>query len=160
MKNIIKNFAVFFLIFAIIATIFSLFDASQKNVEQISVDRLIEEIKNDEVAKIEVRGSQLDVTLKNNSQQVSKKEINESKDKKKKENYLYLNSITTVRMKKQGQLRANDILALIIIIFGAVGFTLWGIGISSIGNTTLQWLGGSIVAFVGFLATFLMRWLR
>ncbi|MDP2812437.1 MAG: ATP-dependent zinc metalloprotease FtsH [bacterium] len=78
MKNIIKNFAVFFLIFAIIATIFSLFDASQKNVEQISVDRLVEEIKNDEVAKIEVRGSQLDVTLKNSNQQVSKKEMNES----------------------------------------------------------------------------------
>ena len=83
-----------------------------------------------------------------------------NQERKKKENYLYLNSITTVRMKKQGQLRANDILALIIIIFGAVGFTLWGIGISSIGNTTLQWLGGSIVAFVGFLATFLIRWLR
>jgi len=83
-----------------------------------------------------------------------------AKERKKKENYLYLNSIITIRMKKQGQLRANDILALIIIIFGAVGFTLWGIGISSIGNTTLQWLGGSIVAFVGFLATFLMRWLR
>lgn len=61
---------------------------------------------------------------------------------------------------KKGQLSANDILAMIIIFFGAVGFTLWGIGISSIGNPTLQWLGGSIVALVGFLATFLMRWLK
>ncbi len=63
-------------------------------------------------------------------------------------------------MAKQSQLRANDILAIIIIIFGAVGFILWGIGISSVGNQTLQWLGGSIVALIGFLATFLTRWLR
>lgn len=63
-------------------------------------------------------------------------------------------------MEKLGQLKANDILAMIIIIFGAVGFIIWGIGISSFGNTNLQWLGGSVVAFVGFLATFLMRWLK
>lgn len=63
-------------------------------------------------------------------------------------------------MEKKGQLRANDILAVIIIFFGSVGFILWGIGISSLGNTTLQWLGGSIVALIGFLATFLQRWLK
>lgn len=78
MKNIIKNFAIFFMIFAVIAMIFSFFDASKKNIEQISIDKLVEEVKKDEVAKIAVRGNQLDVTLKNNSQQVSKKEINES----------------------------------------------------------------------------------
>lgn len=63
-------------------------------------------------------------------------------------------------MERKGQLRANDILAIIIILFGALGFGLWGLGLSSIGNITLQWLGGSIVAFVAFLATFLARWLR
>jgi hypothetical protein len=62
-------------------------------------------------------------------------------------------------MNKQAQLKANDLLAIIIIFFGSIGFVLWGIGISSIGNTTLQWLGGSIVALVGFLAAFLQRWL-
>lgn len=71
-----------------------------------------------------------------------------------------MNMLKAVKMAKQGQLRENDILAIVIIIFGAVGFILWGIGISSIGNPTLQWLGGSIVALVGFLATFLARWLR
>ncbi len=63
-------------------------------------------------------------------------------------------------MEKKAQLRANDILAIIIVAFGAIGFLLWGIGISSVGNTALQWLGGSIVAFVAFLATFLSRWLK
>ena len=44
-------------------------------------------------------------------------------------------------MNNRGQLKANDVLAIIIMVFGGVGFILWGIGISSIGNTSLQWLG-------------------
>ncbi|MBI4154931.1 hypothetical protein HY498_02495 [Candidatus Woesearchaeota archaeon] len=58
------------------------------------------------------------------------------------------------------ELRPNDLLALIVIVIGSLGFVLWGIGISSIGNITLQWLGGSIVALVGFILTFLSRWLK
>jgi len=63
-------------------------------------------------------------------------------------------------MNKKDQIKPRDILSIIIIVFGAIGFTLWGIGISSIGNLTLQWIGGSIVAFIGFLVVFLTRWLR
>ena len=58
------------------------------------------------------------------------------------------------------ELRPNDLLAIIVIVVGGLGFVLWGIGISSIGNITLQWLGGSIVALVGFILTFLSRWLK
>lgn len=53
----------------------------------------------------------------------------------------------------------RDLLAIIVVIFGALGFFLWGIGLSTIGSRFLQWLGASIVALVGFLIAFLSRWL-
>ncbi len=54
----------------------------------------------------------------------------------------------------------KDYLAILVIVFGALGFLLWGIGLSSLGNTTLRWLGASIVALVGFILALLSRWLR
>lgn len=63
-------------------------------------------------------------------------------------------------MSKTGLIRPNDLLAIIVIVVGGLGFLLWGIGLSTIGNSTLRWLGGSIVALVGFIIVFLERWLR
>jgi hypothetical protein len=54
---------------------------------------------------------------------------------------------------------SRDLLAIIVVVFGALGFFLWGIGLSTIGSRSLQWLGASIVALVGFLVAFLSRWL-
>jgi len=78
MKNIFKNFLIFFLIFAAIMTVFSLFDNSNKNVEKISIAKLVEEINNEEVQSITVKGSDLDILLNNENRQTSKKEITES----------------------------------------------------------------------------------
>jgi len=55
---------------------------------------------------------------------------------------------------------SNDILAIIVILFGCLGFILWGVGLSSVGNLTLQWLGASIVALIGFIIALLSRWLK
>ena len=63
-------------------------------------------------------------------------------------------------MPKEGIIRPNDLLAIIVIIIGALGFVIWGVGLSSIGNATLRWLGGWIVALVGLLIAFLSRWLK
>lgn len=60
----------------------------------------------------------------------------------------------------KGALQPNDLLAIIVIVVGGVGFLLWGIGISSIGNPTLQWIGSIIVALVGLLIALLERWLK
>lgn len=78
MKNIIKNFAIFFLVFAIIAGIFSFYDAKKNAPEQISVAKLVQEINNGEVAKVQVSGNNLAITLKDNKEQVTKKETSES----------------------------------------------------------------------------------
>ena len=78
MKNILKNFLIFFLIFAAIMTAFSLFDNSQDNIENISIAKLVQEINNEEVQSITVKGNELDILLKDENKQFSKKEMNES----------------------------------------------------------------------------------
>jgi cell division protease FtsH len=78
MKNIFKNFLIFFLIFAAIMTVFSLFDNSNENIENISIAKLVEEINNEEIQSITVKGNELDILLKDESQQSSKKELSES----------------------------------------------------------------------------------
>ena len=57
-------------------------------------------------------------------------------------------------------IRPNDLLAIIVIVIGGLGFLLWGLGISTLGNPTLRWLGAIIVALVGLIITFLERWLK
>lgn len=59
---------------------------------------------------------------------------------------------------EKGTLVPRDFLAIIVIVVGALGFLILGVGLSSIGNSTLVWLGTSIVALVGFIATVLSRW--
>jgi cell division protease FtsH len=78
MKNIFKNFLIFFLIFAAIMTIFSLFDKNGQNIEKISIAKLVQEINNEEVQDITVKGSELDILLKNETKQSSRKETTES----------------------------------------------------------------------------------
>lgn len=64
------------------------------------------------------------------------------------------------KMNKRGILRPNDLLAIIVIVVGGVGFLLWGIGISSIGNPTLRWLGSILVGLIGLIIVILERWLK
>ena len=78
MKNIFKNFIIFFLIFAIIATIFSFFGSQDNNIEEINIAQLVREINQEEIKSIEVRGSKLNIILKNDEKQTSRKETNES----------------------------------------------------------------------------------
>ncbi len=65
-----------------------------------------------------------------------------------------------IMINKEGSVQPNDLLAIIVIVIGGVGFLLWGIGISSLGNQTLKWLGSIIVALVGLLIVILERWLQ
>ena len=63
-------------------------------------------------------------------------------------------------MNKEGALQPNDLLAIIVIVVVGVGFLLWGLGLSSIGNPTLQWLGSITVGLVALLIAILERWLK
>ncbi len=63
-------------------------------------------------------------------------------------------------MDEKGLIRANDLLAIIVIIVGGLGFLLWGIGLSSIGNATLKWLGSILVGLIGLIIVILERLLK
>ncbi len=63
-------------------------------------------------------------------------------------------------MDERGIIRPNDLLAIIVIVIGGLGFVLWGIGISSIGNVTLRWIGSILVGLIGLIIVILERWLK
>jgi len=63
-------------------------------------------------------------------------------------------------MDEKAALRPNDLLAIIVIVVGGIGFFLWGLGLSSIGNPSLRWIGSILVALVGLLIALLERWLK
>ncbi|MBT4349862.1 ATP-dependent metallopeptidase FtsH/Yme1/Tma family protein [bacterium] len=78
MKNIFKNFAVFFLVFIIIAGIFSLYNNKLNQVEEISLGQLVNEINNDQITKIKVAGDELEITFQDQTTKASQKESSES----------------------------------------------------------------------------------
>ncbi len=78
MKNIFKNFAAFFLVFAIIAAIFSFYSAQTEKIQEINLGQLVQEIKNDQVKEIQIQGDQLEITLNDDTKRLSKKESGES----------------------------------------------------------------------------------
>lgn len=63
-------------------------------------------------------------------------------------------------MDTPGSIYPKDLLAIIVIVVGGIGFLLWGLGLSSLGNQTLKWLGSIIVGLVGLLIAILERWLK
>ncbi len=63
-------------------------------------------------------------------------------------------------MNNTGLIRPNDLLAIIVIVVGGLGFLLWGIGLSSIGTPTLRWIGSILVGLIGLIIVILERWLK
>lgn len=78
MKNIIKNFVIFFLIFAVIGGIFSFYNSSLKSIETISISQLVQDINQDKIDKINVAGDTLQITFKDKTEKQSTKETGES----------------------------------------------------------------------------------
>ena len=80
-KNInivLRNFITFFLIFAIISGLLSLYNKEDNSLPEISIATLVHQINNEEVESIIVTGNKLEITLNNKEKEVSKKESNES----------------------------------------------------------------------------------
>jgi len=78
MKNIVKNFIYFFLAFAVIALIFSFYDNQKNGAENVSINTLVQQIQNEEIKSIAVRGNELHITKNDDTVQVTKKETGES----------------------------------------------------------------------------------
>jgi cell division protease FtsH len=73
MKNLIKNFLIFFTVFLLIAALFSFFGGGQK-VDQVGIDTLVNQINNQQVDKIAIIGNDIQITLKQGASEVVKKE--------------------------------------------------------------------------------------
>ncbi len=77
MNKNIKNIAIFFLMLVLLLGIFSFFDSSSKKVEEVSVAKLVSQINADQVKSITVTGSKLEVTLQDDTTEITRKETNE-----------------------------------------------------------------------------------
>jgi len=78
MKNLVKNFFIFFTIFLLIAALFSYFGGGGQKTEQVGVETLIGQINNQAVAKIAVVGNEIRVTLKDGKSEIVKKEAGDT----------------------------------------------------------------------------------
>jgi len=77
MKSLLKNLAIFFLVFLVIAGIFSIFGTTSKT-KIIGLNNLVSQINNDQVKNIDVEGDKLAVTLKDGNSESVKQEANGS----------------------------------------------------------------------------------
>jgi cell division protease FtsH len=78
MKNLIKNFLIFFLVFLIIAAIFSSFSGQGGKPQNIGIETLISQINNEEISSLVINGSEMKISLKNGDEEIAKKETGES----------------------------------------------------------------------------------
>ncbi len=78
MKKLIKNFLLFFLVFLIVAGIFSSLAGDDKKPAIVGIEALISQINADAVSEIVVTGDKIAVTLKDNQTETILKEPSES----------------------------------------------------------------------------------
>ncbi len=78
MKNLIRNFLLFFVIFLVIAAVFSSFSGQSEKVEEVGIGTLIKQINEEQVKEIVVSGNNLEVTLNEDQKEIIKKEDAES----------------------------------------------------------------------------------
>ena len=76
--GIIKNLVLFLIVFLFIASIFSLYNVSEKEVGKIDIQKMVQEINEEKVQKIDVQGDMLKITLLDGTNQELKKETSES----------------------------------------------------------------------------------
>ncbi|NQU78120.1 ATP-dependent zinc metalloprotease FtsH [Candidatus Falkowbacteria bacterium] len=78
MKNIFKNFIIFFVIFVLIAGVFSIYNSPTRKAENVSLDVMVEKIQKGEVEKIEIEGEKIVAFLGNEEMNISYKEPGQS----------------------------------------------------------------------------------
>ncbi len=78
MRTIIKNFLVFFLVFLLLASLFSLYENGSSRSEMVSLDQIITAIDNESAVAVVVEGDKLTATLNDSRVISSKKEARDS----------------------------------------------------------------------------------
>jgi cell division protease FtsH len=78
MKNLIKNFIIFFVVFLLIASAFALTNGSLTSPEKATIGQFIKQLEGGFVDSVSVNGSELEVTLKDGKKEIVKKETGET----------------------------------------------------------------------------------
>ncbi len=74
MRTIIRNFLIFFVVFLLMASLFSLYDSSSSKPEQVSLDRVVAALEDESAEAVEVSGNELLITLRDGSRIAAQKE--------------------------------------------------------------------------------------
>ena len=78
MKKLIKNFFIFFVVFLLLAALFSSFSGSDEKIATVGIENMISTLNDGQVSSIVVRGDTLEVTLKDDTRENVRKETGES----------------------------------------------------------------------------------
>ena len=78
MRTIVKNFLIFFLVFLLLASAFSLFESGGAQRQRVSLDQVIAAIDNESATSIEVSGNELTVSLNDGRVITAQKESSDS----------------------------------------------------------------------------------
>lgn len=78
MKNLIKNFLIFFLVFLVIAGIFSYFADKRQDVTTVGLETMIKQINDQQISEINISGDKINITLKDGTKEIVKKESSDS----------------------------------------------------------------------------------
>jgi cell division protease FtsH len=78
MKSIFKNFFIVLAVILVVAGFISLYSEPQQKPEEINIGRLVDEVNNEEVKEIIIKGDTLEIELFNETKQETKKETGES----------------------------------------------------------------------------------
>ncbi|MFA6514121.1 MAG: ATP-dependent zinc metalloprotease FtsH [Patescibacteria group bacterium] len=78
MKNLIKNFLLFFGVFLIIAAVFSAFSGNTEKSQTVGIEALVSRINQAEISELVVSGNKITATLKDGKKEVISKEPAES----------------------------------------------------------------------------------
>ena len=78
MKSLTKNFLIFFIVFLVIAGLFSIYAAPISDSQKVDITTLINELNQEKIKSITVRGGELNIILNDGAKQTVSKETNES----------------------------------------------------------------------------------
>ena len=78
MKNLFKNLFIIIVIFLIVSAVFSFFTEKEKDIEKISLTKLVQQINDEKVKQISVRDQNLEIILTDDTRQTAQKEAETS----------------------------------------------------------------------------------
>src|SRR3989339_220184 len=78
MKNLIKNFGLFFLIFLIIAVGFSVIEEGKVKNERVGIQGFVNQIEDEKIESVVIRGGEMEVVLRDGQKEIVKKEVGQT----------------------------------------------------------------------------------